>query len=42
MSLNDVESHGPEVCTECKELARKLLEPILEHSPKTINWTKIQ
>ena len=42
MSLNDFESHSPEVSTECKELARKLLEPILELSPKIINWTKIQ
>ena len=42
MSLNDFESHSPEVSTECKELAQELLEPILELSPKTIHWTKIQ
>ena len=41
-SLNDFESHSPEVCTECKELAWKLLKPTLELAPKTINWTKIQ
>lgn len=38
----DYESHSPETCTERKELAQKLFEPILELSLKPTNRTKIQ
>ena len=40
--LMDFESHNPEACNECKELAQKLLDLIPELFPKTVDWTKIQ
>ena len=39
--LMDFESHNPEGCNECKELAQKLLDLIPELFPKTVDWTKI-